>query len=94
MDYHTNSKYCYFSNHHGEPEIFASGFQSAHSLGCSGACDGQTAYGSCGSQHHLSDIGTALKLEVDDDDELSGQVDDRSWTLVSWKLFYLGRLVC
>ncbi|KAJ5856899.1 hypothetical protein N7455_007793 [Penicillium solitum] len=59
VDYHTNSKYCYFSNHHGEPEIFASGFQSAHSLGCSGACDGQTARGSCGSQHHLSDIGTA-----------------------------------
>jgi hypothetical protein len=38
VDYSTKTKTCYYSDHHGEPAIIASGFQSAHSVGCSGAC--------------------------------------------------------
>lgn len=45
VDYHTNSKTCYYGSHHGEPTIPALGFQSAHSLGCSGSCSEKT----CGS---------------------------------------------
>ncbi|KAI9371383.1 hypothetical protein BJX61DRAFT_543749 [Aspergillus egyptiacus] len=39
VDYHVNSKMCFYGKHHGSPSIDAIGFQSAHSLGCSGACD-------------------------------------------------------
>ncbi|KAJ5146203.1 uncharacterized protein N7515_000767 [Penicillium bovifimosum] len=50
VDYHTSSKTCYYSNHHGEPEIVASGFQSAHSQGCSGACKNQHMGTCCDDQ--------------------------------------------
>ncbi|PVH98166.1 hypothetical protein DM02DRAFT_466281, partial [Periconia macrospinosa] len=38
VDYHSTSKRCYYSNHHGTPSLDATGFQSAFSIGCVGAC--------------------------------------------------------
>jgi len=39
VDYDKYRKVCYYSNHHGEPTVPAPGFDSAHSMGCSGACE-------------------------------------------------------
>ncbi|OJJ81473.1 uncharacterized protein ASPGLDRAFT_132647 [Aspergillus glaucus CBS 516.65] len=59
VDYHTNSKTCYYSNHHGEPQLDAWGFQSAHSMGCSGACGDEKS--SCGCVSQGSDFqGTSV----------------------------------
>ncbi|EGE05382.1 hypothetical protein TEQG_04262, partial [Trichophyton equinum CBS 127.97] len=40
VDYHPRTKKCYQSNHQSDPTIQASGFASAHSLGCASACNG------------------------------------------------------
>ena len=38
VDYQWRTRTCYYSNHQGEPTIEATGFHSAHSMGCAGAC--------------------------------------------------------
>ncbi|KAL8856238.1 MAG: hypothetical protein Q9178_007155 [Gyalolechia marmorata] len=38
VDYYQKTGACYYSDRHGEPQIDAPGFQSAHSMGCAGAC--------------------------------------------------------
>lgn len=43
VDYHQMSQTCYYSNHHGEPIVATPGFSSAYSLGCTGACSGNTS---------------------------------------------------
>lgn len=40
VDYHPRTKKCYQSNHQSDPTVQASGFASAHSLGCANACNG------------------------------------------------------
>ncbi|EPS36387.1 hypothetical protein H072_10119 [Dactylellina haptotyla CBS 200.50] len=45
VDYHERSKTCYYSNHKGYPPVEATGYSSAWSVGCAGACGGN----SCGA---------------------------------------------
>ncbi|KMU90602.1 hypothetical protein CIHG_08318 [Coccidioides immitis H538.4] len=39
VDFHQRTRQCYLGKHQGEPAVQASGWASAHSMGCSGACD-------------------------------------------------------
>ncbi|KAL8974752.1 MAG: hypothetical protein Q9197_001014 [Variospora fuerteventurae] len=38
VDYQARTRKCYYGKHHGNPLIEATGFDSAHSVGCAGAC--------------------------------------------------------
>ncbi|KAJ4288813.1 hypothetical protein N0V88_007140 [Collariella sp. IMI 366227] len=38
VDYDVKRQTCYYGKHQGEPTINATGFASAHSMGCAGAC--------------------------------------------------------
>ena len=40
VDYQARTKKCYLGSHHNNPLIIASSFDSAHSVGCAGACGG------------------------------------------------------
>ncbi|KAJ5553030.1 hypothetical protein N7494_002408 [Penicillium frequentans] len=51
VDYHINSKICYYSNAHARPATDSSGFQTAYSMGCAGACNG----GSCNQSSKVQD---------------------------------------
>lgn len=55
VDYHASSKICYYGKQHSEPQVEASGFASARSVGCAGAC---SSGGACCQQ--------GPSLEVDD----------------------------
>lgn len=39
VDFHQRTRQCYLGKHQGEPTVSSPGWASAHSLGCSGACD-------------------------------------------------------
>ncbi|EFR00917.1 hypothetical protein MGYG_03920 [Nannizzia gypsea CBS 118893] len=49
VDYHPRTRKCYQSNHQSDPSIQASGFASAHSLGCANACNGGCGGGCSGT---------------------------------------------
>ncbi|ESZ93103.1 hypothetical protein SBOR_6533 [Sclerotinia borealis F-4128] len=49
VDWQRDSGNCYFGKHSGAPTIAASGWASAHSMGCAGACKKSTG-GCCGGQ--------------------------------------------
>jgi hypothetical protein len=47
VDYERRTQTCYYSNHHGAPQIVASGFDSARTMGCAAAC-GECCTRGCG----------------------------------------------
>lgn len=49
VDWQRDSGNCYFGKHSGEPTIAASGWASAHSIGCAGACK-KSGGGCCGGR--------------------------------------------
>lgn len=50
VDFDKHRKLCYYGQHQGEPTISAPGFNSAHSMGCAGACGGcGSCSGGCGA---------------------------------------------
>ncbi|OBT47696.1 hypothetical protein VE00_02222 [Pseudogymnoascus sp. WSF 3629] len=40
VDYQARTRKCYLGSHHNNPLVIASSFDSAHSVGCAGACGG------------------------------------------------------
>ncbi|KAI1081425.1 hypothetical protein F5B20DRAFT_579289 [Whalleya microplaca] len=53
VDWHGETGMCYFGKHSGEPTISVSGWSSAHSLGCAGAC--KKSCGCAGGQDDSKD---------------------------------------
>ena len=99
VDYHVNSHKCYYGNHHGEPTISASGFQSGHTLGCSGACDGGSCCGGSGSEPALElqtpgqntpevpPTQSSEQPEVVPDPQINCQADDNKEVTIEGKTY-------
>ncbi|MCJ1290265.1 hypothetical protein MMC34_001801 [Xylographa carneopallida] len=55
VDFQYRTKKCYLGAHHGNPSITATGFDSAHSVGCAGACGGSGGCSVLGGSSFKSD---------------------------------------